>query len=65
MNFSSSHYQGFCKNKYSQIYDQTPCKIPVKKFFSKTTGNSPKILLKMNSFTNIFQQFQITDLATL
>ena len=31
-------------------------------FLSKATGNSPKILLKMNFFTNIFQGFQTTDL---
>ena len=34
-----------------------------KSFFSKATGNSPKILLKMNSFTNVFQGFQATDLT--
>ena len=33
-----------------------------KTFFSKAAGNIAKILLKMNSFTNIFQGFQITDL---
>ena len=32
-------------------------------FFSKATGNSPEILLKMNSFTNIFQVFEATDLT--
>ena len=34
-------------------------------FFSKTTGNSSKTLLKMNFFTNIFQGFQTKNLATL
>ena len=29
-----------------------------KSFFNKATGNSPKILLKRNSFPNIFQGFQ-------
>ena len=34
-------------------------------FLSKATGNSSKILLKMNSFTNIFQRFQTADLTLL
>ena len=32
-----------------------------RRLFSKATGNNPKVLLKMNSFPNIFQVFQITD----
>ena len=32
-------------------------------FFRKVTCNSPKILLKMNSFTNVFQRFQTPDLT--
>ena len=47
----------------SIIYNQTSRKIDVKEFFSKVTGNSPKISLNMNSFTNIFQGFQTTVLT--
>ena len=32
-------------------------------FFSKATDSSPKILLKMNFFTDIFHEFQTTDLT--
>ena len=46
---------------YSEIYDQTSWKIYVKEFFCDATDNSPKILLKMNSFKNTFQGFQTTD----
>ena len=31
--------------------------------FSKAVGNNPKILRKMNSFTNIFQELKSTDLS--
>ena len=34
-----------------------------KSLVSKDTGNSSKILVKMNYFTNIFQGFQTTDLT--
>ena len=34
-------------------------------FLSKATGSSPTILLKMNSFTDIFQRFQTTYLTLL
>ena len=32
-------------------------------FFSKVTGNSPKILQKLNSYISIFQGFQTTELT--
>ena len=35
----------------------------IKYLFSKATGNSPKVLLKMNSFTNILQGFQTANLS--
>ena len=37
-------------------------KILVKESFSKFTGNSANILLKMNCFKTIFYGFQTTDL---
>ena len=34
-----------------------------KSCFSKAAGSNPKILRKMNSFTNIFQELKSTDLS--
>ena len=54
----------FCEKRYSEIYDHTPLiKFLRISFLSKATGNSPRVLLKMNSFTNIFQGFQTTELT--
>ena len=49
------------KTRYSEIYDQTPWKIPVKEFLSEATDNDSKILRKMNSCSNIFQGLQTAD----
>ena len=34
-----------------------------RRFASNATDNSPKSLLKLNSFANVFQGFQATDLT--